>query len=429
MNGSQALLNGMDDANVEIRLKSLEGLMKMTAGVKTENSCTGMDVNNHIHTTYSFSPYTPTKAIWMAYNAGLCTAGIMDHDSISGADEFIAAGRITGIAATIGVECRADFSGTALEGLTINNPDQPSIAYVAMHGIPHSRINDVKRYFKPYSAYRNIRNLEMVERLNKLLPINDIKLDFEKDVLPLSKSMEGGSVTERHILFSLSLKLVSFFGRGGRLLDFLRSELGLEPGSKAAGYLMDIGNPYYAYDLLGVLKSGLVGSFYIDAALECPHVNDFIAFSREIEAISAYAYLGDVEDSVTGDKKKQKFEDGYINLLFDVIKGKGFNAVTYMPSRNSGKQLERIRDLCVDHGFFQISGEDINSPRQAFVCGAMRKEEFRNLADSAWALIGHEKAAEKTGGGMFSPGTIANHPDLESRTTYFSNLGRSSHYV
>ena len=33
----------------------------------------------------------------------------MDHDTISGAGEFIEAGRIMGIATTIGVECRVIF--------------------------------------------------------------------------------------------------------------------------------------------------------------------------------------------------------------------------------------------------------------------------------------------------------------------------------
>ena len=81
-------------------------------------------INNHIHTTYSFSPYSPTKAIWMAFNAGLATAGIMDHDTISGAGEFIEAGRIMGMATTIGIECRVDFSKTPIGGRRINNPDQ-----------------------------------------------------------------------------------------------------------------------------------------------------------------------------------------------------------------------------------------------------------------------------------------------------------------
>jgi hypothetical protein len=57
----------------------------------------------------------------------------MDHDSISGAEAFIEAGHIAGMETTIGVECRADFSNTPLNGRRINNPDQKSIAYVALH--------------------------------------------------------------------------------------------------------------------------------------------------------------------------------------------------------------------------------------------------------------------------------------------------------
>lgn len=71
---------------------------------------------------------------------------------------------------------------------------------------------------------------------------------------------------------------------------------------------------------------------------------------------------GDVGDSVTGDKKTQKFEDDYLDQLFDVIKELNFKAVTYMPSRNTMEQLRRVRALCERYGFFQISGEDINSP-------------------------------------------------------------------
>lgn len=423
MLNKQILQNGLNDAVTDVRLKSLKELMEKTEAEKGEKPRRGCDVNNHIHTVYSFSPYSPSKAVWMAYNAGLCMAGIMDHDSISGAEEFIAAGKIAGVATTIGVECRVSFSGTALAERTINNPDQASIAYVALHGIPHNRIDEVKRYFKPFTLYRNMRNKEMTEKLNSIFSAYGIKLDFENDVIPMSKMYEGGSITERHLLYALSLRLISHFGMGGRLLDFLKTNLSLEVSAKAEGYLMDPTNPYYAYDLLGILKSGLVEQFYVNATVECPDVDDFIAFSREIDAISAYPYLGDVEASVTGDKKKQKFEDSYLDLLFTVVKEKGFNAITYMPSRNSDRQLERIRGLCGSYGFFQISGEDINSPRQPFICENMRKEEFRNLSDSAWALIGHEAAAEKTGIGMFSPTAAANYPDLESRISLYREFG------
>ena len=139
----------LNNKNIDIRLESLKKLSELINDDDIKSLKKGQDVNNHIHTIYSFSPYSPSKAIWMSYKAGLATAGIMDHDSISGAVEFIEAGKILGVATTIGVECRADFSNTPLNGRRINNPDQKSIAYVALHGIPHTKINDVKEFFKP----------------------------------------------------------------------------------------------------------------------------------------------------------------------------------------------------------------------------------------------------------------------------------------
>ena len=229
-------------------------------------------MNNHIHTIYSFSPYSPAKAVWMSYTSGLRTAGIMDHDSISGAEEFIEAGERIGLATTIGVECRCDFSSTALAGRRINNPDQFSNAYIALHGIPHTQIETVTAYFRPYLKARNQRNRLMVERLNAVVVDPNLGLDFERDVLPLSMYHEGGSITERHILFALANRLILRFGKGSALLTFFQEQLGLDISYQVRDHLLDSANPYYPYDLLGALKSELVSTFYIDASEECPDV-------------------------------------------------------------------------------------------------------------------------------------------------------------
>ena len=93
-----------------------------------------------------------------------------------------------------------------------------------------------------------------------------------------------------------------------------------------------------------------------------------------------------------------------------------------MPSRNSSAQLARVRELCSRYDLFQISGEDINQPRQKFVCEVMRSPEFGNLYDSAWALIGHEiEAGTDLRRGMFSKETRAALPDLEQRIKFFKN--------
>jgi hypothetical protein len=54
------------------------------------------EVNNHVHTHYSFSPYSPTSAAYMARRSGLQAVGSVDHDSIGAAEEVMEASRILG---------------------------------------------------------------------------------------------------------------------------------------------------------------------------------------------------------------------------------------------------------------------------------------------------------------------------------------------
>lgn len=423
MNKNETLIENLNHSDIGVRLDSLRELMKKIEMCEIDRPITGNDVNNHIHTIYSFSPYSPTKAIWMSYQAGLKTAGIMDHDSISGAKEFIEAGKIVGMMTTIGVECRTDMTKTPLNGRRINNPDQNSVAYMALHGIPHQNIETVVEFFKPYVVERNKRNAKMVDAINKLMKPYNVSLNFESDVKPLSMNYDNGSITERHILFALSKKIIKRFGFGVNVVNFLKNDMGMNISSKTENLLLDENNAVYDYDLLAALKSDLVEKFYIDATAECPDVSEVISLGKNIGAISAYAYLGDVGNSVTGDKKTQKFEDDYIDELFDVLKSLGFNAVTYMPSRNTIIQLRRIKMLCEKNGLFQISGEDINSPRQSFICEAQRNPEFSNLYDATMALISHERAATKNiNDAMFSEKIVSKMPDLNDRVAYFKEF-------
>jgi hypothetical protein len=406
----------------------LDSLRKLSVGIKKGDIPPpekGEDVNNHIHTTYSFSPYSPTKAVWKAYMSGLATAGIMDHDTIRGAEEFREAGRIIGLPVTSGVECRVDFSDTPLNGKKINNPDQHSIAYMAIHAIPETMTQKVDDFFKPFIKARDRRNRKMIGKLNELFLTFDIQLDYDMDILPLSNFKDGGTVTERHILFGLTKKLISKYGRGNVLVGFLEDSLDIVISDKIKTYLLDITNQYYEYDLMGVLKSDLVQKFYINADDECPNVRDVIKLTQDIGAISAYAYLGDVVSSVTGDKRPQKFEDEYLDELFKVLIEVGFNAVTYMPSRNTLEQLRRVKKLCRQHGLMDISGEDINQPRQKFICQVMKNDEFTNLKDTAWSLIGNEKAASRDlTKAMFSKETRKRYHDLEERIQIYKNIGK-----
>ena len=346
----------------------LDALMRATARAKFPPVDPRM-VNNHIHTTYSFSPYSPSAAVYAARAEGLATCGIVDHDSMGGAKEFIAAGEIAGIPTTIGVETRVSFRETPFANRRTNNPDQIGNSYMVLHAVPHDKIDAVQAYFAPLRERRNARNRLMVERLNAIYAGDGVSLDFERDVLPLSQYLDGGSVTERHLMLALARQLLSL----GK--------------AKLPEHATELERMLAEYDLVGALKKDCIPKVFIPATDECPTLSEFVRFSASVNGILAYAYLGDVTSSVTGDKKAQKFEDDHLDELFEVIYAAGVRAVTYMPTRNTQAQILRLRALCERYGMLQISGEDINSPRQKFIIEKMREEQFSNLIENTWRLI------------------------------------------
>ena len=378
-----SILNKLNAPTREERIANLREVLKTT----TFPEMVPQYINNHIHTTYSFSPYSPTAAVYAARMEGLCTAGIIDHDSISGAEEFIEAAEIIGIPVTIGMEARVSMDGTRLEGRRTNNPDQVGVSYMTIQSVPHDKINTLTEFFKPYQAARHARNRKMIAKINELVGVS---LDYDRDVLPLSEAANNGGVTERHLMYALAIELVKQVGKGEAMIDKLTA-LGMSLSEKQKALLMDTEYPFYEYDVLGMLKGTFVPMIFIDATDECPKLQDMVKVCADVDAYLCYAYLGDVGDSVTGDKKAQKFEDDYLDDVFECLKEEGVKAVTYMPTRNTPAQLERLRGLCDQYGMFQISGEDINTPRQSFIIKAMENPMFQNLIDATWKLIEHEK--------------------------------------
>ena len=377
-----AVLNKLNAPTKEERLANLAEVLKDT----TFPPMVPQYINNHIHTTYSFSPYSPTAAVYAARMEGLCTAGIIDHDSISGAREFLEAAKLVDIPVTIGMEARISMVGTRLEGRRTNNPDQVGVSYMTIQSAPHDKIAVLTEFFKPYQAARHARNRKMIAKINELV---GVELDYDRDVLPLSEAADNGGVTERHLMYALAIELVKQVGKGQGMIDKLTS-MGMNLSEKQKAMLLDTEYPFYEYDVLGMLKGTFVPKIFIDATDECPKLPDMVKLCKEVDAYLCYAYLGDVGDSVTGDKKAQKFEDDYLDDVFECLKEEGVTAVTYMPTRNTPAQLERLRGLCDSYGMFQISGEDINSPRQSFVIRAMENPLFQNLIDATWKLIEHE---------------------------------------
>jgi hypothetical protein len=411
----------LNHPDITIRLDALTKIISHEKSVHDLPLERSFDANNHIHTCYSFSPYSPTYAAYKAYRAGLQIAGIIDHDTLSGVLEFHQAARILGIASTGGVEMRVKYD----RGFgTINNPDQPDTMYMIAHGVPVSSIADFNRFLAPYRAHREQRNRAMTVRLNRLLISENIRLDYDQDIRPLSQAAEGGSVTERHLLYALARKMDVRYGHTKPLLETIQKIFHVIPSAKQRQWLLDPDNPLFTYDLLSLLKTN-TSQFFLPATLELPDAETFVMAAKQFHAIPAYAYLGDVGVSVTHDKRPQTFEDAYLDQLMASLRQIGVPAIAYMPTRNTLTQLERLQTLCRQEGFLEISGEDINSPRQEFICDAYQNPTYHHLIDSAWSLVGHETLANQDPDSGFF-GTKYQTASLQERLAFFSEIGRNS---
>jgi hypothetical protein len=114
----------------------------------------------------------------------------------------------------------------------------------------------------------------------------------------------------------------------------------------------------------------------------------------------------------------------FLEELFALLKGLGFKAIMYMPTRNNMEQLIGAKNLCKKYDFFEISGENVNSPRQSFVCCIYKRREFKDLIDSKWVLISHEKASTyNIEDGMFSLKTLTKYTNLQERIKIYKEIG------
>jgi hypothetical protein len=347
---------------------------------------------------------------------------------------MIAACAVLGIGGCSGFEVRVSFKTGADGGpgpfaeRKINNPDSTGIAYMTVQGVPKPAIKETAAFLKPLRERRLLRTRAMAQGTNRILREAGLaEIDFERDIIGRSQYNSGGGVTERHLLAAMAEIFIKKYGKGPDLVQALENKLGLKASPKIAALLSDGSNVHYRYDLLGILKSLFLPRVFIQPdAEECVPAREVTAFANAIGAIPAYAYLGDVADSPTGDKKAEHFEDAYLEPLFEELSRLGYRAITYMPPRNTEEQLLRVQALCKTWGFMEISGVDINSSRQSFNSPEVLTPPFRHLVDTTWALIAHERlsSADKRFG-LFSTDNPLAGKDLSMRLSAYAKAGRS----
>ncbi|MFC7442268.1 PHP domain-containing protein [Laceyella putida] len=110
-------------------------------------------VDLHVHTTGSDGLLSPTEVVRLAKQAGLSGLAITDHDSVSGVEEALTAGREWGVHVVPGVELSTLWQGREIHMLGLN---------------VDFRDRALQEKLKRQRDVRQQRNRMMIEKLNEL---------------------------------------------------------------------------------------------------------------------------------------------------------------------------------------------------------------------------------------------------------------------
>lgn len=110
-------------------------------------------IDLHVHTTESDGSLSPRACVERAAELGLAAIAIVDHDTVAGNAEAVAAGEALGVEVVPGVEVSTEFDGAAVHILGYFVEEAGPELLAVLHGV---------------RQWRGERNPQMLERLREL---------------------------------------------------------------------------------------------------------------------------------------------------------------------------------------------------------------------------------------------------------------------
>ena len=366
--------------------RRLETLRRLAAGTDWRPPAEAPLANMHMHSFFSYNNLgcSPAHLAWDAARAGLFAAGLCDFDVLDGLDEFLAAGRILKLRATVNIETRAFFPEYAQAD--INSPGEPGVAYIMGAGFvrlpaPGSPPGVV---LEQYREQAQARNRALVGRINAAVPA--IALNYEEEVLPLSPA---GTPTERHIVRAYRLKAEAAFSAGPANQRFWADLSKKSPEVIARHAAAEASMEEFIRALL--VKAGGIG-YEKPGPRTFPPVDDFIRWVRECDALPMIAWL---DGGSAGEADPQ--------AMLECMCAKGVCALNIIPDRNHNiadpeararklAKLDEIVKLAVRMRLPVQIGTEMNKAGQPFVddtAGGALQPYAETFIAGAAIMVGH----------------------------------------
>jgi hypothetical protein len=408
----------LDDVDAGHRREALSALAATRAAAQPP---AGTNVNMHMHSFFSYNAdgWSPSHLAWAARSAGLYAAGLCDFDVLDGQEEFLEAGEILGLRATVNLETRAYVRDFAK--VDINSPGEPGVTYIMGGGFarPLAAGSPQAQGLAAFRRGARERNEALIQRINPHIP--DIALDYARDVVPLTPA---GVATERHIVRAYVRKAEAAFPDPATRTDFWARVL-VRDLDKTAALMGDLPAFEEAVRSRLAKKGGFgyeppsVGTF--------PPVDVFLSWVASCGAVPMATWL----DGTSGGESDAP-------AFLECLRAKGARALNLIPDRNwnirnpdekalkIGKLGEIVSAAVALHLPINI-GTELNKQGVPFtddLDGAALRPHKEVFLRGARLFVGHSLLARYAGFGYVGAKADAQFgDDTAARNTFFERVG------
>lgn len=390
---NEKLIEFINGSNSCLKVKALKTLVKRQ---KTDASLIPDkkdDVCMHYASTYYYSSYSPSFCAYAGYRAGNFGVGINDYASVGGFKEFRKASRILKIPYAYGyhIACEPLFK-----------EDRAIVyGYGVCYGVSKSLNNDLKIYREKQKEIA----FKYLEKVNARLSKYEIQVTKD-EVLKQSLYKKGGVISEKHVFNLFAEKIISKLGKGKDMVDVFVKILKIEGDNKDLEFLLESKNTFYVDDLTKILFNNRdVFAVKEDLVL----ADEIININKKYGIISSYKI------------KPTNFDKEGLLKACQLLKEKGFNAVTFDDRKIPSDKLDDLIKFFISNDLMPVSLYRMGMPRQTG-----RKDDMpKTLFDTALAIIGNGiSTAYNISDAMFGETTMQRCPDLKTRIEIFKNVGR-----
>jgi hypothetical protein len=384
---------------------------------KWQHDQTVYEVNGHLHSPYSFSPFESIEQMFtLAGQEEVKVLGINDFFTVDGYNKFEHFARENRIFPLFNIEFVGLMKEMQEQDVRINDPINPGRIYFCGKALRHPMgisHEDIEFLFNlELGSQRQVK--EMIGKLNAHLNAMDAPFNLDYDLV--KKQYARSLVRERHLARAIRETIAESYESRDELEVFYTR---LFDGKKPIASLDDVAALENEIRSV-ILKKG--GKAFVEENSETfPTIERIIEFIIDAGGVPCYpVLLDDSKGNLTG------FEGDW-DRMDDVLQSIGVSCIELIPSRNTLKKLEEFVDYFHSKNYIISFGTEHNTPELLPITVPVEKDRqlTPHLKQVSWegvcALAAHQYLVIRETVGL----TKKNGNIDKDNLRYYTDLGNS----